>query len=130
MWLALQGTEPEDENDMIIPVASDWLELLKKNSIITFTDSRNKHCKLKVVKKRSPGWMAKCYDSAYVTTGTVLTIKSENEVEEKTTEVGEMLPLEEKIILKVRDKLIIHKENIPGDPAEYDDEGNLVIPAH
>jgi pyruvate kinase len=130
VWLAPQGTEPEDENDMIIPVSSDWLKLLKKNSIITFTDSRNKNCKLKVVKKRSPGWMAKCYDSAYVTTGTVLSIKSENEVEDNTTEVGEMLPLEEKIILKVGDKLILHKENIPGDPAEYDDEGNLVIPAH
>ncbi|MCK5702312.1 MAG: hypothetical protein KAI29_14205, partial [Cyclobacteriaceae bacterium] len=97
VWLAHAGTEPEDEDDMIIPVSSDWLKSLKKNSTIIFTDSRNKHCKLKNDKKRSPGWMAKCYDSAYVTTGTVLTIKSENEAEEKTTEVGEMLPLEEKI---------------------------------
>jgi pyruvate kinase len=130
VWLAPPGTEPEDEDDMIIPVSSDWLNSLEKNSIITFTDSRNKKCKLKVDKHRKPGWMAKCYDSAYVTTGTVLTIKNENEAEELTTEVGEMLPLEEKIILKVGDKLILHKDPIPGDPAEYDDEGNLVIPAH
>jgi pyruvate kinase len=130
VWLAPQGTEPEDEEDMIIPVSNDWLKSLKKDSIITFTDSRNKNCKLKIDKKRDSGWMAKCYDSAYVTTGTVLTIKNENEGEELTTEVGEMLPLEEKIILKVGDKLILHKDTIPGDPAEYDDEGNLVIPAH
>jgi len=129
-WLALQGTEPENDDDMIIPISKDWLKFLKKNSIITFADSRNKNCKLKVYKKRGTGWMAKCYDSAYVATGTVLTIKSENEVEEKTTEVGEMLPLEEKIILKVGDKLILHKEIIPGDPAEFDNEGNLIIPAH
>ncbi len=129
VWLAPAGTEPQDD-DMIIPVSTDWLKSLKKNSIITFTDSRNKNRKLKIDKKRSAGWMAKCYDSAYVTTGTILTMKSENEVEEKTTEVGEMLPLEEKIILKVGDKLILHKDPIPGDPAEYDDEGNLVIPAH
>jgi pyruvate kinase len=131
VWLAPQGTEPEDDDDMIIPVSKDWIKLLKKDSIITFTDSRNKKCKLKIDKKRGTGWVAKCYDSAYVTTGTVLTIKSENEGgEEKTTEVGEMLPLEEKIILKVGDKLILHKNNTPGDPAEYDDEGNIVTPAH
>jgi pyruvate kinase len=130
VWLAPKGTEPEDEDDMIIPVSNDWLKSLEKDSIITFTDSRNKKCKLKVDKQRKPGWMAKCYDSAYVTTGTVLTIKNENDSEEFSTEVGEMLPLEEKIILKVGDKLILHKDTIPGDPAEYDDEGNLVIPAH
>jgi len=130
VWLAPQGTEPEDEDDMIIPVSNDWLKSLKKDSIITFTDSRNKKCKLKIDKQRKPGWMAKCYDSAYVTTGTVLTIKNENDSEELSAEVGEMLPLEEKIILKVGDKLILHKDTIPGDPAEYDDEGNLVIPAH
>jgi len=130
VWLAPAGTEPEDENDMIIPASGDWLKIFKKNSIITFTDSRNKNCKLKIYKKRKPGWMARCYDSAYVTTGTVLTIKTEDGVKENATEVGEMLPLEEKIILKVGDILILHKDPIPGDPAEYDYEGNLVIPAH
>jgi pyruvate kinase len=130
VWLAPQGTEPQDEDAMIIPVSNDWLKLLKKDSIITFTDSRNKNCKLKINKKRSASWIAKCYDSAYITTGTVLTIKSENEEEEKTTEVGEMLPLEEKIILKIGDKLILHKDPIPGDPAEFDNDGNLIIPAH
>jgi pyruvate kinase len=130
VWLAPQGTEPEDENDMIIPVSNDWIKSLKKDSIITFTDSRNKKCKLKIDKKRGTGWMAKCYDSAYVTTGTVLTIKTEDGVKENATEVGEMLPLEEKIILKVGDKLILHKDPAQGDPAEFDDEGNLVTPAH
>lgn len=130
VWLAPQGTEKEDEDELIIPVSRDWLRGLKKGSTISFTDSRNKNCKLKIDRKRDSGWMAKCYDSAYVTTGTVLTIKKENNSEELSTEVGEMLPLEEKIILKVGDKLIIHKDDIPGDPAEYDDEGNLVIPAH
>lgn len=130
VWLAPQGTEPENEEDMIIPVSNDWLKLLKRNSIIAFTDSRNKHCKLKIYQKRNPGWMAKCYDSAYITTGTRLTIKSENEPDENSTEVGEMLPLEEKIILKTGDLLILHKDPKPGDPAEYDEEGNLVSPAH
>ncbi|MEJ2193895.1 MAG: pyruvate kinase [Ignavibacteriaceae bacterium] len=130
VWLAPQGTESDNDEDMIIPVPKEWLNSLKNDSIIAFTDSRNKKCKLKVDKQSKPGWMAKCYDSAYVTTGTVLTIKNENKGEELTTEVGEMLPLEEKIILKVGDKLMLHKEDIAGDPAEYDDEGNLVIPAH
>jgi pyruvate kinase len=130
VWLAPQGTELENDDYMIIPVSNDWLKSMKMDSIITFTDSRNKNCKLKIDKKRGTGWKAKCYDSAYVTTGTVLTIKNENNSEELSTEVGELLPLEEKIILKVGDKLILHKDPILGDPAEYDTEGNLIIPAH
>ena len=130
VWLAPQGTEMEDDDELIIPLLKNWLKNLKKGSTITFTDSRNKKCKLKVDQKRDAGWMAKCYDSAYVTTGTVFTIKNENNSKELSTEVGEMLPLEEKIILKIGDKLILHKEEIPGEPAEYDTEGNLIIPAH
>jgi len=130
VWLAPEGTEPEDEEDMIIPVSGDWLKNLKKNSLIVFADSRNKNCKLKIDRKQKPGWIAKCYESAYVTTGTELRFKSDDDDDEKTTEVAEMLPLEEKIILKVGDKLILHKDPVQGDPAEYDDEGNLVIPAH
>ncbi|MBT8379389.1 MAG: hypothetical protein KJN64_09175 [Ignavibacteria bacterium] len=130
VWLAPIGTEMEDDNDLIVPVSADWLKRLKKNSIVTFKDSRNKNCKLKIDKRRKPGWMARCYDSAYVTTGTVFTIKDDNNSEVLSIEVDEMLPLEEKIILKVGDKLILHKNPAPGDPAEFDDEGNLVIPAH
>jgi pyruvate kinase len=130
VWLAPEGTKPEKENDMIIPVSTEWLKIIKKDSVVKFTDSRNKNCKLKIDKKRGKGWMAKCYDSAYIMTGTVFTFNIENEVEERTTEVGEIVPLEEKIILKVGDKLILHKDPIPGDPAEFDNEGILVIPAH
>ena len=130
VWIAPQGSEPENEDDMIIPVSNDWLQMLEKDSKIAFTDSRNKQCKLKIDRKRGQGWMARCYDSAYVTTGTIFMARNEDNSETFSTEVGEMLPLEEKIILKVGDKLILHKDPAPGDPAEFDDEGNLVIPAH
>jgi pyruvate kinase len=103
VWLAPEETEPE-EDDLIIPVSIEWLKSIKKDSVVKFTDSRNKNCKLKIDKKRGKGWMAKCYDSAYITTGTVFTFNSDDEVEEKTTEVGEILPLEEKII-KLKEKL-------------------------
>lgn len=129
VWLAPEETKPE-EDDLIIPVSIEWLKSIKRDSVVKFTDSRNKNCKLRIDQKRGKGWVAKCYDSAYITTGTVFTLISEDEVKEKSTEVGEMLPLEEKIILKVGDKLILHKDPIPGDPAEFDNEGNLVIPAH
>lgn len=130
VWLAPKETVPEKEKDFIIPVAIEWLNSLEDTSTIVFTDSRNKKCKFKIYKKRKPGWMAKCYDSAYIKTGTELKIESKNESEKISTQVGEMLPLEENIILKIGDKLILHKDTIPGDPAEYDNEGNLIIPAH
>jgi len=60
VWLALAGTELEDEEGMIIPVSDDWLKRLKKDSVITFIDSRNKNCKLKIDKKNGalPGLLS------------------------------------------------------------------------
>ncbi len=129
VWLAPEGTLPEDEADLIIPVSSEWLKDLNKDSRITFTDSRKKKRKLMIDQKRKPGWSAKCYDSAYITTGTLLAAKSNNLLVAKT-KVGELLPLEENIILKTGDQLILHNNPRPGEPAEYDREGNLLKSAH
>jgi pyruvate kinase len=46
------------------------------------------------------------------------------------TKVGEILPVEEKILLKTGDLLLLHKDNRPGEPAEYDDDGVLLKQAH
>ncbi len=44
--------------------------------------------------------------------------------------VGELLPLEQFILLKVGDKLSLTKEPILGESAKYDELGNLIEPAH
>ena len=111
-----------------IPLVEDILEKLNPGDELKFVDTRDKHRKLVVGNKSGNFKIAKCFDSSYLVTGTKLDLELNGE--KITTEVGELLPLEEKIILKEGDVLKLHKADLPGEPAEYDEEGNILRIAH
>lgn len=126
-WLVPDGFIPETVDDTIfIPVPADFLEKLKAGSEIIFKDTRGKEKKLIAGKKAADRRLVKCYESAYIKTGTEFILAVDN----TSVKAGELLPLEESILLKAGDKLIIHKENIQGEPAEYNMAGELIKPAH
>ncbi len=111
-----------------IPLNEEFLEKLNPGDTLNFIDTRDKHRKLVVGNKTGNFLTAKCFDSSYLVTGTKLELDLNGE--KITTEVGEMPPLEEKIILKEGDVLRLHKEDVHGEPAEYDEEGNMIKTAH
>jgi pyruvate kinase len=51
-------------------------------------------------------------------------------MEDRAHQVGELLPLEQYISLKVNDYLILHKDPLPGEPAKRDENGKLLQHAH
>jgi len=106
------------------------LNSLKPKDEIVFTDSRGKDKKLVIDKKFNARRLVRCFESAYIKTGTTFTLKSKHNTDGVTANVGELLPLEESIILKQGDKLIIHSDSVPGEPAEFNSEGELIKPAH
>lgn len=109
-----------------LPVSAEWLARLQENDTVLFVDTRGKKGKFKVEQKVGESWRAKCYDSAYLAAGVELVIERSGE----RTAVHALPPREEKIFLRVGDTLILHKSPVPGEPAEYDSEGNLVKAAH
>jgi pyruvate kinase len=125
-WLVPDGFIPEMDEDTFIPVPADFLRKLKAGSEITFKDTRGKEKKLIAGRKAADRRLARCYESAYIKTGTEFTLTEDG----TSVKAGELLPLEESILLKTGDKLIIHKDTIPGEPAEYNTAGGLVKPAH
>ena len=134
-WLVPEGSiqlekmKTTDE-EILIPLPEKFLNSLKPKDEIVFTDSRGKDKKLVIDKKFNARRLVRCFESAYIKTGTTFTLKNKRNTDGVTANVGELLPLEESIILKQGDKLIIHSDSVPGEPAEFNSEGELIKPAH
>ncbi len=131
IWIAAPGTLPPDNSaDAVIPVNDFMLKKIKRGSVIHFIDSRNKKCKIIIDKKQGKGRWGLCKKSAYITTGTELTLSKVKKSGRVKSFVGELLPKEQFILMHVGDKLILHKEQKYGEPAQYDAAGVLIRDAH
>lgn len=132
VWLAPYGTPPPKgkEADVIIPVNKKWLRKTKKGSYIIFRDSRDKKCSIHIEGKENNGRWASCSTSAFVTPSTLLNVFLEKKSRSEIHTLQELLPLDEVIFLFEGDFLRLDKEEILGEPAVYDEEGNLKEMAH
>jgi pyruvate kinase len=132
IWLAPYGTRPPkgEDADVVITVNKKWLRKTKKGSYIIFRDSRGRKCKIKITGKEGRGRWGSSKVSAFVTTDTLFNVFFEKKSASEIHSVHELLPLEEVIFLFKGDYLRLDKDPIPGEPAVYDDEGNLKELAH
>ena len=129
-WIAPAGMPPEDETTLHVPVEKEWFDKLEKGSLIQLQDARGKKRRFKIVDSTYRGKWAVTNDTTYVRTGTKLHLLDENKNRMATTDVGELLPLEEKILLRTGDRLIIHKKLIAGAPARISEDGRVKRDAH
>ncbi len=131
IWIAPPDVNPPDDSaDAIIPVDEIWFNKIKRGNTISFIDTRDKKCKITIDSKKGGGKWAVSTDSAYVSTGTELLLhKVKNSGKEKIR-VGELLPIEQAIILNINDKLILHKDPSAGEPTQFDEKGNVTKIAH
>ena len=131
IWIAPPDISPPDDSaDAIIPVSELLMEKIKRGNTILFTDTRQKKCKIYVDKKQGNGKWGICNDSAYIATGTELLIRKDEESLETKLQVGELLPIEQYITLHTGDKLILHSDQSPGEPALLDENAKLLKYAH
>lgn len=131
LWISTPDTLPPDGTaNAVLPVSESLLKKIKRGSIIWFTDSRGKKCKILIERKQGKGKWGLCTDSAYIKSGTELIIEKVKETGEEKTYVGELLPIEQYITLIKGDKLILTQDPIPGEPARYDDKGKVIEFAH
>ncbi len=131
IWIAPPGINPpEDTASAIIPIDEEWFAKLKKGNMISFTDTRGKRREITIENKEGEGRWGICYDSAYVETGSFLSLKKEKLSGEVSMKVGELLPIEESITLFPGDYLLLHKDPRDGEPTQYDENGNVTQLAH
>lgn len=121
-----EGALFPDEENIYIPVPKEMLEQVNAGDLISFVDTRDKKRHLKVVFKEEGIAWVNCYDTAYLQTGMELMLEEEM----VSFFIGDIPPLEQYLRLKKGDKLIIHKKQVAGEPAAYDEDGNLLKMAH
>ena len=129
LWLAPELIQTDEDHAAHIPVEEHFVQMAEKGDEIQFEDTRGKKRSLLVKDRNSQGLWAESDDGAYLMTGTVFTlIRNEKVIAE--TQVGELPPIEQKLLLRVGDTFILHKDEHPGEPAIFDDDGNIIKPAH
>ncbi len=131
IWIAPPDVLPPDNSDCaIIPISELLLKKIKRGNTISFTDSRDKKCKILIEKKQGKGRWGTSNDSAYITTGTELILNKEKENGENKIFVGELLPLEQFLFLNIGDKIILHSSQELGEPTILDENGKVLKHAH
>lgn len=136
IWLHPEGQSvlPPTAADVCLPVDSSWLARLAVGDRIDFRDRRGANRRLRVVEAVEGCFWAEAMRTAYVTPGTILRIRSEKKKrreshKEDTTVLGALPAREQYLTVHEGDTLILTDEQIPGRPAEFDDDGRLVSPA-
>ena len=125
VWLGPPASCPRPEADACLPVPEDWIAQVRKGDVVRFEDARGKRRMLTITEETEEGRWAQCRAAVYVMTGTLLFLGAEPE----GVPVGALPPLEQRIVLKPGDTLILHRDPRPGEPAVYE-EGRLRVPAH
>lgn len=135
VWLFPQDGEGEipPGADACLPVPHAWVTALGVGDRIDFVDARGARRFLWVVGAVAGGRWAEAVRTAYLAPGTELAIASRaspgNPIDATTAHVGDLPPGEQALILKKGDALILTRELLPGSPARYGDEKELLAPA-
>ncbi|MGB5624923.1 MAG: pyruvate kinase, partial [Woeseiaceae bacterium] len=114
----------------VIPVPRECVEYAKPGDEIRFKDTRGKKRRLTIVSKDEKGLSLDAYKGAYIATGSKFRLVRQDTGETLAYHIGELAPVEQPILLREGDTLILHRSNVPGEPAKEDADGNVIAPAH
>lgn len=134
IWLAPERLKPQAETDVDVslPLPAEWLTKVRLGDEVRLRDARSKQRTLKIMERWGLGVVAECEKTAYVVSGTALELaggRRNRAKGEHRAEVGSLPPLEEPIILRRGDELLLRAEAVPGRPAVQDANGKTITPA-
>ncbi|MHB8952074.1 MAG: pyruvate kinase [Pirellulaceae bacterium] len=132
IWLFPQDSDapPPSPADACLPVPQDWLTRLSVGDRVDFVDQRGARRFLWVVGAVGDCRWGEAIRTAYVASGTTLTIDKQADKGEhsapRTARVGELPAREQVLLLNKGDRLILTKELRPGTPAQFGGRGELL----
>ena len=131
IWLvpAGAGLEVPDGADAVLPVPADWLETVKPGERIQFKDARGRRRVLEVLACDGNARSAQSGRTAYVTPDSVLSRVDVSHSGKREAKVAPLPPLQQGILLKKGDELLLAREPVLGRPAQFDATGRRVSPA-
>ncbi|MGI9544421.1 MAG: pyruvate kinase [Cyclobacteriaceae bacterium] len=125
--LVPEGQTPLDE--MSLPVNSNWLNQIKEKEWIHLKDTRGKKRKLLVEAVTAGHIILESDKSAYITTGTNLQLIDNNGHEKGAAKVGVLPMIEDPLVLRIGDRLLLTSSLDPGSHARTETEGKTLEPA-
>jgi pyruvate kinase len=114
----------------VLPVPRECVEYAMEGDTMVFRDTRGRKRRMTVVEKDDKGVVAELYKGAYIASGSKFVLQRKRFGERITYRVGELPAIEQPLLLRPGDTLLLHRENIPGAPAIEDDDGRVIEPAH
>ncbi len=126
---APEAIRPRPADLPVVPISAELFTHLCEGAHLTFVDIRGAPGVLEVSRVAEAEAEALCPSSAYLESGLPLSLDA-GEGEWVAGSVGTLPSLDEPIVLRVGDTLIIHKDPRPGEPAHPAGDGRPATPAH
>ena len=111
-----------------IPIAENDLARLNDVKTLYLTDTRQKNRTLHIIKKETGGYMAHCHKTTYLETG--MPLYFDKNKKNDAIHIGELPHKKIPIPLKNGDLLRLDKDPLIGEPAAFNDKGELISKAH
>ena len=126
---------PDDEpwtgsKSAVVPVPRRAIELAEIGDLLRFKDARGRRRKLEVMVKDNKGLVLELYKTAYIATDLSFRLVSRSTGEQLEFRFGELAPVEQPIMLRVGETLILTRDGAPGAPAVLDENDEVTAPAH
>ncbi|MFC1795673.1 pyruvate kinase [Pseudomonadota bacterium] len=130
IWLTAEelpqhGMEAADAN---IALERNWLSQLMVGDRLRFKDRRGSRRNWRIREVAKDGCWAEAGKTAYISNGTVLSLRGDVSESERKTIIGKLPPKDSIIHLRCGDVLHISGRSKPGKSAIHDDMGNLMSP--
>jgi pyruvate kinase len=136
VWLTPIGQEalPSLPVDAVLPVPGAWLSRLLEGHVVELEDTRKSLRRVKIVAAVGNSRLGESVQTAYVSSGTPLWIRSRTTASgmrnpSRETRVGEIPPRQQPILLKNGDSLLLTRAQIAGKPATLNRQGRVLQPA-
>ena len=132
IWLTpVEGASaPPEPADACLPVTGRGLELLKPGDVLKFFDARGASRSMRIVRRLHGHWWAESNQTTYIQSGTALYLaRTGLPVKMFPERIGQLPAIEQCIVLKIGDRLILTRAPITGEPGKYDDH-ELITPPH
>jgi pyruvate kinase len=136
VWLTPIGQEapPPLPVDAVLPVPGAWLSRLLEGHVVELEDARKSLRRVKIVATVGDSRLGESVQTAYVSSGTPVWIRSRATASGKRnpsreTLVGEIPPRPQSIVLKKGDSLLLTRAQVAGKPATLNRSGRVLQPA-
>jgi pyruvate kinase len=113
----------------VVPIPRECIDYAREEDVIGFRDTRGRRRRMTVVDKDDKGIVVELFKSAYIATGTKFVLRRTKVGEKLSYRFGELPTIQQFLLLRPGDTLILHSDDVAGAPAVEGDDGQVVAPA-